>query len=232
MSAIATTTITPPPDPESLNRPPLTLAQLLKSPIARAPPMEYTEDTTDKPNPTPHTSSKNNVNYVPVDYEFLMMLSNRHVRKFCDYVNALSRFVSFPDSMKQPFSASTISNEGDVNAFLESQVVIPTWEAVTRMFPPSERDYDLMSRRQFYTDVSSLVLVLHFFHRLSNADRPQDGIPDIVFGSKTAADDGSGRHVYTPRAILEFKRPGIVEGLLPVFGQHSTLYRVPSSHAS
>lgn len=52
----------------------------------------------------------------------------------------------------------------------------------------------------------------------SHADKPQQGIPDLVFGTKILADDGSGRHVYTPRAILELKRSGIVEGLLPVFG--------------
>lgn len=152
MSATAST-------PIPNHEPHLTLAQLLKSPIARAPPMEYLDDCTDKQEPTPHTSSKNNINYVPVDYRCLQMLSNRKVQKFCDYIDALSSFVTFRDSMKQPFSASTISNEGDVNAFLESQVVIPAWEAVTRMFPPSERDYDLMSRRQFYTEVSSSLLV-------------------------------------------------------------------------
>lgn len=160
MNAAASISIPSPPDLESSNRAPLTLAELLKSPIARVPPRQYTEASTDKPEPTPHTSSKHNVNYVPVDYRCLQMLSNRKVQKFCDYINALSSFVTFPDSMKQPFSASTISNEGDVNVFLESQVVIPTWEAVTRMFPPSERDFDLMSRRQFYTEVSSLVLAL------------------------------------------------------------------------
>lgn len=67
----------------------------------------------------------------------------------------------------------------------------------------------------------SLPCLAPLSHRV-HADRLQEGIPDIVFGSKTVADDGSGRHVYTPRAILEFKRPGIVEGLLPVFGQYST----------
>lgn len=54
----------------------------------------------------------------------------------------------------------------------------------------------------------------------SNADLfSQEGRPDLVFGSKVL--DESGYHVFTPRAVLELKRPKIVEGLLPVFGKYN-----------
>lgn len=160
MSATASTSI-------SIYASPLTLAQLLKSAIAGVPPMEYSDDCNNKQQPAPHTSSKININYTPVDHRCLRVLSNRKIEKFCDYIDAVSSFGTFRDTMKQPFNASTIYYEGDVNAFLESQVVIPAWEAITRLFPPSEQDYDLMCRRQFYTEVNSslLVLVLFFLAR-------------------------------------------------------------------
>lgn len=134
---------------------PLTLKQLLQAPLAPLPPKELSGagGEEEEQDPMPHTSSKNNFKYVPVDPKCLTMLADMKVQKFCEYINALSGFATFPDCMKQPFSASTINNEGDVNAYLESQVVIPTWEAVIRMFPPSHRDYDLLNRRQFSIEV-------------------------------------------------------------------------------
>lgn len=81
------------------------------------------------------------------------MFTRKKVETFCDSITALSAFITFRNDMKQPFTASTISNEGDVTAYLESQVIIPTWEAVTRMFSLTGRTYDLMSKRQFYMKV-------------------------------------------------------------------------------
>lgn len=133
----------------------LTLEQLLKAPLAPRPPKGVSDDD-NEPEPVPHTSSKNNMKYDPVDPGCLLMLTDTKVERFCNYVTALSGFVTFPENMKQPFTASTINNEGDVTAYMESQVVIPAWEAVTRMFPPSHRDYDILNRRQLMIEVRSL----------------------------------------------------------------------------
>lgn len=74
--------------------------------------------TLDEQDPVPHTSSKNSLKYVPVDPRCLLMLTDAKVEKFCDYIAAFSGFVNLPDSMKQPFTASTLDNEGDVTAYL------------------------------------------------------------------------------------------------------------------
>lgn len=63
------------------------------------------------------------------------MFTHKKVGKFCDYITALSGIMTFKDNMRQQFGASTISNEGDATAYLEPQVIIPTWKAVIRMFP-------------------------------------------------------------------------------------------------
>lgn len=147
------TSVMPPPAAPCMQTPPsITLEQLLKASLASRPPKGGCDDD-DEPEPLPHTSSKNNLKYVTVDSGCLLMLSDAKVERFCDYITALSAFVNFPENMKQPFTASTINNEGDVNAYLESQVVIPAWEAVARLFPPSQREYDILNRRQFVIEV-------------------------------------------------------------------------------
>lgn len=156
MSASTLAIMPPPPaSPFTTNRPVLTLEQLLKSPLAPPPSKEYSANGSpdDDEHPTPHTSSKNNRLYGPIDDQFLQMFTRKKIQTFRDSITALSGFVKFQNDMKQPFSASTISNEGDVTAYLESQVIIPTWEAVTRMFPLYQRSYDLMSKRQYYMKV-------------------------------------------------------------------------------
>lgn len=215
MSAPAFAPLLPANATSTPNRSPLTLDQLLKSPILPPPPREFSAhgSAADDEDPKPHPSTRNTGHYGSIEAGYLQMFTRKKVRKFCDFVTALSSFVTFQNDMRQPFTASTTTTEGDISAYLESQVVIPAWEAVTRMFPPSAGINDLMSKRQFYMQVCDTRSSLP-----SHVDMTKQGIPDLVFGSKVLGYDRSGRHLYTPRAILELKRPGIVQGLLPVFG--------------
>lgn len=159
MSSSTLPLMPPSPNPAcTANQSPLTLEQLLKSPLAPPPSKEFSANGNpdDDEQPTPHTSSKNNRHYAHIDDLSLTMFTRKKVKTFRDSIAALSAFVTFRNDMKQPFTASTISNEGDVTAYLESQVIIPTWDAVTRMFPLSGRTYDLMTKRQFYMKVCDL----------------------------------------------------------------------------
>lgn len=168
-NAMSVPPLTLPPAPPTLplnppltsNRSPLTLEQLLKAVIVPPPPKEFstTGNTTDDEEPIPHTSSRHNHHHGGIKDAALRMFTRKKVRTFCDIVTALSEFVMCQNDMKQPFNGSTITNEGDVTAYLECQVIIPTWEAVTRMFPASGRTYDLMSKRQFYMKVMRSILV-------------------------------------------------------------------------
>lgn len=154
-NVISSSKSTPTPTPSNAMSSSLTLEQLLKSPIAPPPAKEYSTNGSpdDDAEPTPHTSSKNDRHYGGIDQQCLQMFTRKKVQTFRDSITAFSGFITFQNDTKQPFSASTISNEGDVSAYLESQIIIPTWEGVTRMFPLSQRTYDLMSKRQYYMKV-------------------------------------------------------------------------------
>lgn len=50
------------------------------------------------------------------------------------------------------FGGDSAKSEVDVATYLQSQVLNPTWQALSAMLP-SERDYELMGTRPFETDV-------------------------------------------------------------------------------
>lgn len=100
-----------------------------------------------------HTSSKCNHNYESIPQTSLVRVAGEEITRFRTFLKSMSKSVLFDSVMKLPFDASTITTEGDVTAYLQSQVIMAAWQAVLEMVPPTKREYDLLTVRQFYLEV-------------------------------------------------------------------------------
>lgn len=100
--------------------------------------------------PSTYTSSKMNHDYASIHLEFLDRVHPCVITRFRKFLNDMSRSVSFDSELKMPFRGSSITTEGNITSYLESQVIQAAWEAVLEMVPPTKREYDLLTVRQFY----------------------------------------------------------------------------------
>lgn len=95
-------------------------------------------------------SSGNNSDYEPIHPQTLVPLAAPHIDKFRKFITSMSPSVTFDSPHQIPFDGSGLVNEGDVNAYLTTQVIAAAWLAVQQMMTIN----NLMTIRQRYFEVS------------------------------------------------------------------------------
>lgn len=128
---------------------PFTVEQLLAA--QPPPPPLYPEF--DPLRPT-HSSSSANENYDYIDPADLQSISSAEIASFRKHINSMSPPFMFHSNVTVPFRGTRLMTEGDVTAYLETQVIPAAWETVLLLVPPTDRVYDLLTMRQRNFSVS------------------------------------------------------------------------------
>lgn len=175
-----------------------------------------------------HSSSKHNEAYDPIDPQTLEPFEIYEIDKFRAFITSMSPAVTFAFPHQIPFDGCALTNEGDVTAYISTQVISAAWLAVLRMVPPRNRQFDLLTIRKLYLEVTRpppSAICCAFTHFAK-----QSGVPDQVFGivrKKYARSNPS----FIPCAIIELKAPKMVHGLLSVIRIDSHVY-LPFDHST
>lgn len=103
-----------------------------------------------------HSSSSANENYDYIDPADLQSISSAEIASFRKHINSMSPPFVFHSNLTVPFRGTRLMTEGDVTAYLETQVIPAAWETVLLLVPPTDRVYDLLTMRQRNFNVSAV----------------------------------------------------------------------------
>lgn len=131
------------------------------------------------------------------------------VQEFRNRIHSMSEHakISFNDPLALPWEACAMVSEAMVTSYLDTQVIFAAWQAVLRMVLATT-DYDLEMVKQAPIDVSSPTM----YRPIQVLIGKQRRIPDQMFAMIT----NQGPEIL---AIVEFKRRGIVTGMLSVISK-------------